>query len=160
MSQPRLKTRQWYNDQLCFDKAGQAGRKEKHQRLAKTQTLIRLKICGVIWREHAKGTWQIWSVIAKKSGQILPSQDVPCLLTEWCNKIRRWLNTVLVQGYAHLCNHTILVFIFTTPQKKDFSLFFSWVIHYMLLKVEKALKWFILVFFFYLTESWHCHRGV
>ncbi len=49
---------------------------------ARAQTWIRLKICGVIWRGLCTGDalaiWQIWSIFAKKSGQILLSQDVPC----------------------------------------------------------------------------------
>ncbi len=47
---------------------------------ARAQTWIRLKICGVIWRGLCTGDalaiWQIWSIFAKKSGQILLSQDV------------------------------------------------------------------------------------
>ncbi len=49
---------------------------------ARAQTWIQLKICGMIWRRLYTGDaiaiWQIWSVFAKKSRQILLSQDVPC----------------------------------------------------------------------------------
>ncbi len=49
---------------------------------ARAQTWIWLKICGVIWRGLCTGDvlaiWQIWSVFAMKSGQILHCQDVSC----------------------------------------------------------------------------------
>ncbi len=53
-------------------------------------------------------------------------------------------------------------FIFTPPFLKDFGLFFNWVVQVIVYikKVEKVLKWFILVSFFYITETWHFNRGV